>query len=159
MHGVHWDCKGQTGAGMTLRRGAVVSSSRKQKINTRSSTESELVGVDNTMPTVLWSLYFIQEQAYDMTHVTIFQDNKSAILLERNGKMSSRKGTKYIKMKYFFITDRIHHGEVKVEHMPTDKMWIDVNTKPKQGRLFRVDRRKMMGCLIDLPTTISSMPL
>ena len=60
-HGVHWNCKGPTGAGMTLGRGAVVSFSRKQKVNTRSSTESELVGVDDAMPTVLWSLYCIQE--------------------------------------------------------------------------------------------------
>ena len=128
---------------MTLGRGAVVSFSRKQKINTRSSTESELVEVDNVMHTILWSLYFIQEQGYDMTHATIFQDNKSAILLEKNGKMLSRKGTKHIKMKYFFITNCIHCREVKVEHMPTDQMWIDVNTKPKQGRPFRVDRSEM----------------
>ena len=52
-HAVHWDCKGQTGAGMTLGEGAVISSSKKQKINTRSSTETELVGVDDAMPTVL----------------------------------------------------------------------------------------------------------
>ena len=42
-HGVHWDCKGQTGAGMTLGQGAMVSLSYKQKVNTRRSTESELV--------------------------------------------------------------------------------------------------------------------
>ena len=88
-HAVHWDCKGQTGAGMTLGEGAVISSSKKQKINTRSSTETELVGVDNAMPTVLWCLYFIQEQGYSMIHALIYQDNKSAILLETNGKMSS----------------------------------------------------------------------
>ena len=73
--------------------------------------------------------------------------------------MSSGKATKHIKMKYNFITDRIQHGEVKVEHMPTDKMWINVNTKPKQGRLFMVDRSEMMGCSTDLPTSISSMPM
>ena len=56
---------------MTLGQVAVVSFLRKQKVNTRSSTESELVGVDDTMPTVLWSLYFIQEQGYDMTHATV----------------------------------------------------------------------------------------
>jgi len=130
-HGVHWDCKGQTGAGMTLGRGAVVSFLCKQEVNTRSSTESELVGVDDAMPNVLWSLHFIQEQGYDMTHDTVYRDNKSAILLERNDKMSSRKANKHIKMKYYFITDRIQHGEVKVEHISIYKMWINVNMKPK----------------------------
>ena len=106
-HGVHWDCKGQTGAGMTLGEGAVLSFSWKHKVNTKSSTESELVSVDDAMPVVLWSLYFIQAQGYDMTHAHIGQDNKSAILLEKNGKFSSSKRTKHIKMKYFFITDKI----------------------------------------------------
>jgi hypothetical protein len=81
-HGVHEDGKGQTGAGMVLGKGAVISFSRKQKSNTRSSTESELVGIDDTMPSILWSLYFWQEQGYNTTHATIYQDNKSAILLE-----------------------------------------------------------------------------
>ena len=84
-HGVHWDCKGQTGAAMTLGKGAVISNSWRQKCNTRSSTESELVGVDDAIPTVLWSLYFIQAQGYKITHATICQDNKSVILLKKNG--------------------------------------------------------------------------
>lgn len=150
-HAVHWDCKGQTGAGMTLGRGAVTSFSKKQKINTRSSTESEVVGVDDAMPSVLWSLYFIQAQGYDMSHALIQQDNKSAILLEVNGKMSSTKRTKHIRIKYFFITDRIAQGDIAVEHKPTDEMWIDMHTKPKQGTPFRKDRSFMMNCPLDLP--------
>ena len=85
-HGVHWDCKGQTGAGMSLGKGAIISFSRKQKTNTRSSTESELVGVDDAIPTVLWSLYFIRAQGYDMSHATIYQDNKSEYCLRRMEK-------------------------------------------------------------------------
>ena len=136
---------------MTLGKGAVISFSRKQKINTKSSTETELVGVDDAMSEVLWSLYFIQEQGYDMTHAEIFQDNKSAILLERNGKMSSSKRTKHIKVKYFFVKDKIEQGEVAVTYKPTEEMWIDVNTKPKQGTPFRVDRSHMMNCPLTWP--------
>ena len=158
-HGVHWDCKGQTGAGMTLGEGALISHSWRQKVNTRSSTESEIVGVDDAMPTVLWSLYFIQAQGYDMTHATICQDNKSAILLERNGKMSSSKRTKHIKMKYFFITDKIAQGEIQVKHVPTDEMWIDSNTKPTMGRRYRVDRSHIMGCPVDLPESLADGPM
>ena len=103
------------------------------------------------MPVILWALYFIQAQGYNMIHALVYQDNQSAMLLERNGKMSSSKRTKHIKMKYFFVTDKIEQGEVVVEHMPTDKMWIDVNTKPKMGRPFRVDRSMIMNCPVDLP--------
>jgi hypothetical protein len=46
---VHMDMKSHTGYCLTMGTGAVVSGSTKQKISTRSSTESELVGVDDTI--------------------------------------------------------------------------------------------------------------
>jgi hypothetical protein len=139
-HNVHWDCKGQTGGGMTLGKGACLSGSNKQKTNSKSACETELIRVDDYISLVLWSLYFIQAQGIDMSNARIYQDNKSTILPENNRKMSSSKHTKHIKSKFFFITDRIHQGEVVVEYLPTKEMWIDVNTKPKQGFPFRRDR-------------------
>eukprot|EP00978_Attheya_sp_CCMP212_P019401 scaffold54368_cov48-Attheya_sp.AAC.1 len=44
---VHGDYKSHMGATLTLGKGTVTSISCKQKINTRSSTESELVGIDD----------------------------------------------------------------------------------------------------------------
>jgi hypothetical protein len=55
-HNVHWDCKGHAGAMFTMGEGALSSYSRKVKVNTRSSTETELVGADMYMPEMLWSL-------------------------------------------------------------------------------------------------------
>jgi hypothetical protein len=46
----------------TLGEGAVSSYLRKSKTNSRSSTETKLMGVDMYMPEILWSLYFIQSQ-------------------------------------------------------------------------------------------------
>ena len=51
----HMDMKGHTGYGMSFGRGAV-----KQKINTKSSTESELVGMDDALSRVIWGLYFTE---------------------------------------------------------------------------------------------------
>ena len=48
-YAVHDDCRGDTGAGMSLGQGMVMSYSWKQKINTKSSTEAELVGVDDSL--------------------------------------------------------------------------------------------------------------
>jgi hypothetical protein len=45
----------QTGAIFTLGKGVIIADALKQKINTRSSTEAELVGVDNEVSKVLWS--------------------------------------------------------------------------------------------------------
>jgi hypothetical protein len=137
-HMVLWDCKGQTGAGMTLGKGAVLSYSWKQKVNTKSSTETEFVAVDDATGNVLWSLYFIQSQGYDVQHALIYQDNKSAILLESNGKMLSSKRTKHIKAKYFFITDKIEQGEIRIQHIPTERMWIE--------NLYKAKTRNIVPC-------------
>ena len=150
-HGVHADCKGHTGAAMTLGRGATISFSRKQKINTRSSTESELVGVDDAMPQVLWSLYFLQEQGHGTTHAVVYQDNKSAILLETNGKFSSSKRTKHIKMKYFFVKDKVDDGEVKIVYEPGESMWVDMLSKPSQEIRFCNDRSELQNVPVDWP--------
>ena len=50
---VHDDFKSHTGGIMTLGTGAAPAVSRKQKLNTRSSTESELVAVDDVSIMVL----------------------------------------------------------------------------------------------------------
>jgi hypothetical protein len=61
---VHPNMRGHTGGGLTLGRGFPISASTKQKLNTRSSTESELVGVDDMMPIILWTRYFLLAQGY-----------------------------------------------------------------------------------------------
>jgi hypothetical protein len=45
-HNIHWDCKGHRGAMFTMGKRATLSYSRKLKLNTRSSTETELVAAD-----------------------------------------------------------------------------------------------------------------
>ncbi|CAB9530634.1 expressed unknown protein [Seminavis robusta] len=66
--------------------------SKKQKLNTRSSTEAELVGADDTVQQLLWTRLFMESQGYRMDTV-LKQDNKSTIQLENNGKDSSTSRT------------------------------------------------------------------
>jgi hypothetical protein len=61
---VHHDMKSHTGATMSLGKGSVYSTSVRQRLNTKSSTEAELVGVDDVMPQVLWTRYFLEAQGY-----------------------------------------------------------------------------------------------
>ena len=70
----HMDMKGHTGYGMSFGRGAVLSYSQKQKINTKSSTESELVGMD-ALYGVIWGLYFTEAQGYTIDQNIAFQNN------------------------------------------------------------------------------------
>jgi hypothetical protein len=98
------------------------------------------------MPKMLSSLHFIQAQGYNTECVGLYQDNISTQLLIKNGKMSSGKRNKHIKVKFFFIKDRVDDGEVKVLDCPTKKMWADIMTKPLQGTAFRVLRAEVMNC-------------
>ena len=84
-----------------MGRGLPVTASKKQQLNTQSSTESEVVGVDEFMPGILWTRNIMKAQYYDVVENIIYQDNKSAILLEKNGKTSSGKRTKHISIRYF----------------------------------------------------------
>ncbi len=79
-----------------------ISVSTKQKLNTKSSTESELVGVDDMMPILIWTRYLLLEQGYGVVENLLLQDNKSLMLLERNRKASSSKRTNHINIRYFF---------------------------------------------------------
>ena len=99
--GVHPNMRGHTGGGLSMGRGFPITTSTKQKLNTRSSTEAELVGVDDLMPAICWTRYFMEAQGYNVTENIVYQDNQSAILLERNGKASSSKRTKHINIRYF----------------------------------------------------------
>ena len=69
--------------------------SSKQMINTKSSTEAELVGVDGIIGQSMWTINFIEAQGYAVSDNLIHQDNQSAIVLEKNGRASSSKRTKH----------------------------------------------------------------
>ena len=53
----------------------------------------------------------LEAQGIEVRRNILYQDNKSAILLENNGKkMSSSKRTRAMNIHYFFVTDQISKG-------------------------------------------------
>jgi hypothetical protein len=142
---VHPNMRGHTGGGLTMGQGFPIVASRKQRLNTKSSTESKLVGVDGMMPIMLWTCYFLLSQGYGIDENLLLQDNKSSILLEQNGKALSSKRTRHINIQYFFITDQVNMKEMSIGWCPTKKMVADFMTKPLQGSHFRNLRDYIMG--------------
>jgi hypothetical protein len=137
--------KSHTGGTMAMGKGSVYSTLTRQKLNTKSLTEAELVAVDDCMPQVLWTRYFLEAQGYEVRESIIYQDNESAELLEKNGKWSSGKRTRHINIWYFFVADRVQAGEVTIKRCPTDIMRSDLLTKPLQGRKFREQRSDLLN--------------
>ena len=77
---VHPDMKSHTGGVLLLGRGAVYSTSTRQKLNTQSSTKAELVGINDVLPQILWTRYFLLAQVYGSPNESvIYQDNQSTI--------------------------------------------------------------------------------
>jgi hypothetical protein len=144
----HPDMKGHTGGVIFAGKGAVFSKSSKQKIVTKSSTESELVGISDGLSQVLWTRNFLNAQGYKQGPATIYQDNKSTIILAENGRTSSQR-TRHISIKYFFVKDRIQSGDIKIEYKATEEMIADLFTKPLQGKLFSKFRCAVMNCCDD----------
>jgi hypothetical protein len=59
---VHPNMRDHRGGELTMGRGFPIVASWKQKLNTMSLTESELVGNDDMMPIMLWNCYFLLSQ-------------------------------------------------------------------------------------------------
>ena len=153
---VHKDMRSHTGAALTMGKRAMLSLSTKQKINTKSSTEAELVGVDDTMNFVVWSKLFFDWQFKDYnpseptsqigkTNV-LLQDNISAIQLERYGKRSSSKRKRHISVGYLYVTNKLQDKTLTaISYCPTKEMVSDYLSKSLQGILFRTHRNAIMG--------------
>jgi hypothetical protein len=114
-------------------------------MNLRSSTEGELVAVDNAATMILWTKLFLEAQGCDVEKDIVYQDKKSAILLEINGKKSSGKQTRALNIRYFFITDQVEKGNAQIEHCRTDNMVGNFFTKPLQGKKFQRFRNDILG--------------
>jgi hypothetical protein len=80
----------------------------------------------------------MESQGYMVNDNIVYQDNKSSILLEKDGKASSGKCTKHMNIRYFFITDQICNNKASVVWCPTGDMIADFATKSLlQGALFK----------------------
>ena len=75
-----------TGSVMTMGKGVIQSISKKQKLNTRCITEAELVRPDDCSQQILWTALFMEKQGSNILRNILHQDNKSTILLEKNGR-------------------------------------------------------------------------
>jgi len=147
-YAMHPDMWSHSGIYMSLRKGAMYSGSCKKNFNTKSSTEAKLVAVDDAMGKFLWTRHFLVEQGHYVPTTSIYQDNKSTILVAENGRSSSSKQMQHLHVRYYFFSDQIKKGYVKVAFCPMQDMLVDFFTKTLQGALFV----HMWEKVLNLPT-------
>jgi hypothetical protein len=144
-YAVHHDMKSHTGGVISFGIGAVMSKCSKHKLNTKSSTEAELVGASDYLPYPIWAKKFLAAQGYALRENIFYQDNQSTIRFEKNGRRSCGPNSRHIDIRYFFIKDRLELEDIEVQYCPTEQMLADFFTKPLQGGLFRKFRAVIMG--------------
>jgi hypothetical protein len=98
--------------------------------------------------------YFFEGQGYNIDENMIFQDNMSSLPLEKNGRVSSSKQAKHIKVKYFLIKDDYNSGEIDLRYCPTDVMLADVLTKLMQGPKFKNMCAFLQNCSRDYDNNV-----
>jgi hypothetical protein len=144
-YATHANMRGHTGGAMSFGWGVAHEKASKQKINTKSSTESEVVGVSEHVPHKIQMINFLGAQGCNLKKCVLCQDNQSAIKMEKNGRNSCNGNSRHISIRYFFVKDRVDKGEFTIEHCPAECMLADYFTKPLQGALFTKFRAVIIG--------------
>ena len=117
----------------------------KQKVNSRSSTEAELIGIDDVISKILWSKRFIKAQGFELVLNIVYHDNTSSMKLEENGRASASKRTRHSNIRLFHITDLIQRKELTIKYCRTEDMIADYQTKLLVGPAFEPMRKQVMN--------------
>jgi hypothetical protein len=74
----------------------------------------------------------------------IYCDNQSCVRLSENLVFHDR--SKHIKIKYYYLRDRVQKGEVNLQYISTDEQTTDSLTKPLSRTKFVHFRDKLRAC-------------
>ena len=128
---------------MTVGEVRVMSVSRKQKLDTGSSTTAELAAADDAVVMTVWTKLFLEAQGYRIHNNVLCQDNQNAILLEENSKRSFSNRTRHLNVHCFFLTNQVKRKTISINCCPTDDMNGDHTSKPLQGAKFHKFRSEL----------------
>jgi len=135
---IHSDYKSQSGLLIWLGNrinAPIHSQSKKQKLVTMSSTESEMVANTNALQEVLWSKGLLEELGHKQKCIEMQQDNKSTIVLGNRGPGRSGR-SRSINIRYFWISQHIQEKTIQLTYVATDQLLADGLTKPLPRERF-----------------------
>lgn len=146
-HALHETGHGHGGIILSLGTAPLLSRSFKLPIATKSSSESELVALDEAAAYAVWlRLLLYQLKVFSdrgVPPVKIYQDNMSTIAMAQQEIYNFRR-SKHMLVKENFVKERLDLGDVMLQHLPTDQMLADILTKPV-GRQTLVDALQRMS--------------
>ena len=148
-YAIHWNARSHTGLVVSLGSsrygGPVFARSIVQKLVTLSSFEAELNGVHQN---VYWFHFYrnvMEELGFPQTKPSIlYQDNQATILVMNRGNIFKGR-SKHVDVRYYYLTELIEKGIIKVEYLPTDQMIADPLTKSKSAYADEADMKRLQN--------------
>ena len=116
--------------------------SRKQKVVSWSSIESEYKALANLAVEVTWIISILDDLKFPMPRkLVLWCDNLSAKALTSNPVMHAR--SKHIEIDVHYICDQVLQNQVTIAHVPTVDLIADCLTKPLTHTRFNKLRDKL----------------
>jgi hypothetical protein len=116
--------RSHTGGAMSYGTGIPISIFRKQKLSTKSSTEAELVGVDDLSTLILWTKMFLEAQGLYNSPIVMHQAKKVISYWSGMASGLQENVQEQSKSDFFFITDQVDKGNIEIEYCPTKLMIV-----------------------------------
>jgi hypothetical protein len=88
---------------------------------------------------------FFEAQGYPVKDNVLYQDNKSAMLLEENGWQSAGNRSRHLNIWLFFFKYQKDKGNISIQYCTTDQMIGVYMTKPLHSKKFEKFRRSIMN--------------
>lgn len=123
--------------------GGIISwKSQKQSVTALSTTEAELIAACEGAKEIIWLTRMLNELSH-LTEKPVLQiDNQSTLRLIGNPEFHNR--TKHIKVRFYYVREKVEDGEMDINHVTSDDQLADIMTKPfARARFERL--REMIG--------------
>jgi hypothetical protein len=120
-------------------------SCKKQAMISRSSTESEIIGIESALTHIIWTRHLLEELGIHQIEKTpIHNDNKSSLSLlsQNDGDFSNNK---HFIRRLNLIKEQMKLNKISVHYCPTDELTPDLLTKHIGGKKFRYLRNKLLN--------------
>jgi len=132
----HPDGRGHSGIVCSLGQTTIFARSGKQKLTAKSSTEAELLALNQATDEVLYLRNLLSELGFPPKGPTIIrQDNQSAITMALKGELGTKR-TKHFTVRHYFVTDHIQARDIALIYQPGTQIPADGLTKPLPGPQF-----------------------
>lgn len=69
----------------------------------------------------------------------------SCMALVARGRSGAERTREHIKIKYFWVKERVTTGDMVILHKGTKDMYANVLTRPLQGSQFHIERECLTG--------------